>query len=115
MNKGLLNAMKAARAQGYDEGYLDGTSAGVKFASMTTLIALHNIVGDGITDTQYAELEVEMQRILDEHVVNTKEDIDEATELFIGITNQIRVAHGMPFIPEKDWEVGDGKIQPVTG
>lgn len=102
MNKGLINAVKAARSQGYDEGYLDGTSAGVKFASMTTLIALHNVVGDGITDEQYAELEVEMQRILDEHVVATKEDIVEATELFTGHTNQIRMAHGMPFIP--DWE-----------
>lgn len=95
MNKGLVNAVRTAKEQ----GFYNGTVYGLNLMSMITIIALHNALE--LEDEQYRELEVEMQRIMNEHNLKEAEGMRDAKEYMQGIANQVRMMHGLPFI--RDW------------
>jgi hypothetical protein len=94
MNKSLNNALATAKKQ----AFLKGTLYGVNISSMIFVIALHNVVGDTLTNDQYLEIEKELQRIMDEYNESEEQNLKEAREYIEGIANRVRVMHGMPFI-----------------
>lgn len=99
----MANGYLKRREADYQRGLGDGIEAGLRLHGMVEIIAMYNVLACtefDIPNEIYAELEQEEQRIIDEYMEISKNDVKNAFDLLEGHVNEIRKKKGMEHV---DW------------